>query len=206
MSYDCFIFDMDGTLWDAVDSYAAIWNRTIEELGCRAPAVTRRALVPLMGVTIDGIYDTLVGGHADPDVFLRRLKENEIRMMPGLGGVLYPGVRETLTALARRGASLMMVSNCGAEGLPNFLRFTGLEPLISDWRAFGANGLPKEENIRALTERYKPERPVYVGDTPGDCRSAHLAGIPFAWAAYGFGQNPGTQEHTLQKIGDLLTL
>ena len=28
--YDSLLFDMDGTLWDAVDSYCAIWNAAID--------------------------------------------------------------------------------------------------------------------------------------------------------------------------------
>ncbi len=30
-NYDSVIFDMDGTLWDAVDSYCRVWNATIAE-------------------------------------------------------------------------------------------------------------------------------------------------------------------------------
>jgi len=30
---DSLIFDMDGTLWDAVDTYAASWNLVFNELG-----------------------------------------------------------------------------------------------------------------------------------------------------------------------------
>lgn len=43
--FDAYIFDMDGTLWDAVDSYAAIWNTTIVQLGVQVPPVTRHKLV-----------------------------------------------------------------------------------------------------------------------------------------------------------------
>ena len=43
--FDAYIFDMDGTLWDAVDSYAAIWNTTIVQLGVQVPPVTRQKLV-----------------------------------------------------------------------------------------------------------------------------------------------------------------
>ena len=30
---DALIFDMDGTLWDAVDTYAEIWNMAFEREG-----------------------------------------------------------------------------------------------------------------------------------------------------------------------------
>ena len=31
--FDSLIFDMDGTLWDAVDSYVAVWDATFAEFG-----------------------------------------------------------------------------------------------------------------------------------------------------------------------------
>ena len=39
-------------------------------------------------------------------------------------------------------------------------------------------------------ERNRITSAAYVGDTQGDLEAARLAGIPFVWAAYGFG-NPG---------------
>ena len=61
MNFDSVIFDMDGTLWDAVDSYCKVWNKTIAELGLNAAEVTRPRLAALMGVPIEGIYAELIG-------------------------------------------------------------------------------------------------------------------------------------------------
>ncbi len=41
---DSIIFDMDGTLWDAVDSYAIIWNTTLDEAGIAHKAILDDAL------------------------------------------------------------------------------------------------------------------------------------------------------------------
>lgn len=30
---DSILFDMDGTLWDAIDTYADIWNEAFREIG-----------------------------------------------------------------------------------------------------------------------------------------------------------------------------
>ncbi len=203
LPYSAYIFDMDGTLWDAVDSYAAVWNRTIDSLGVNAPQVTREKLAPLMGMPLPEIFDRLIGKISDTDAFMVELKRNEALMMPVLGGKVYPGVRQTLENLRKRGARLFMVSNCGAEGIPNFLRFTGLSDLIEDWRSIGLNGLEKADNIRQIIEAHHPGKALYVGDTPGDCTSAHAAGIDFAWAAYGFGADPEAQQFTLRSISDL---
>ncbi|MCI1779255.1 MAG: hypothetical protein LKI53_04775 [Bacteroidales bacterium] len=50
---------------------------------------------------------------------------------------------------------------------------------------------PKNENIRYLIEKYSLKHPVYVGDTDSDMEQARIAGIPFIFAAYGFGKVEG---------------
>lgn len=185
---DGLIFDMDGTLWDAIGSYCAVWNATAEALGC-ARRVAYADLLPLMGKPLDEIYAVLIGNaYADPQKFMNLLAENEREMMPRLGGVLYPGVRDTLAELHRRGLPLMMVSNCSPSGLDNFLGFTGLRPYICDSLTFGGTGCDKDVNIATLVRRYNLKRPVYVGDIQRDADSTHAAGIEFVWASYGFGR------------------
>lgn len=185
---DSVIFDMDGTLWDAVDSYVKVWDATLRDLGSTA-SVTRRQLVECMGLTLDVILDRLFPApEFDRQLFLRRLKVNELDMMPRLGGRVYDGVDYAVSALAARGLRLFMVSNCGADGLPNFLRFTGLGPYFTDILSNGDTGLGKADNIRIIAGRHSLVRPVYVGDTRGDLIASHAAGIEMVHVTYGFGR------------------
>lgn len=204
--FDSYIFDMDGTLWDAVDSYCAVWNRTIDELRPGTPHIKRPELEKLMGKPLSVIYDTIVGTACDPEEFSPVLRRNEQEMMPQIGGKLYPGVKETLAGLKARGARLFMVSNCGPKGLPNFLTFTKLEELMTDTLSYGTTGHDKDVNIRALVERYNLKRPVYVGDIQGDCDATHAAGVPFIWATYGFGHNVQGADYTIHDFPQLLDL
>lgn len=203
---DSYIFDMDGTLWDAVDSYCRVWNTTIEQTGINAPEVSRKTLADLMGKPLDIIYMTLVGDALRKDRFMTVLLNNERIMMPSLGGILYPDVKQTLAELHRRGAALFMVSNCEASGLPNFLRFSGMTDLFTDTLSFGQTDCEKDVNIATLVKRYNLQTPVYIGDTEGDCRSTHAAGLPFVWAAYGFGKNVPDADYTILSISDLLNI
>lgn len=186
-SVDSIIFDMDGTLWDAVDSYCLIWDTTFAEMGYKADPVTRQQLLGLMGSYLQDIIKALAPDITDLPAFLKRLEHNEHTMMTRLGGRLYPGVKETIAGLSRD-YRLFMVSNCGEFGLDNFLVYTGLKPYFTDTRTHGGTRRPKSENIRDLIDRYNLIRPVYVGDTQGDADQAHSAGIPIIYAAYGFGQ------------------
>lgn len=203
--FDSLLFDMDGTLWDAVDSYAKVWNVTIDDLHVQCPAVTRQKLEELMGTPLAGIYAQLIGNEDIKEEFLAALAENERRLMPVLGGVLYEGVRQTIAELSRT-TKLFMVSNCDASGVPNFLSYTGLGEYFTDFTTYGGTLCEKDVNIKALVERYKLQSPLYVGDTAGDAASSHRAGVPFAWAAYGFGKNVEDHEYILHSINGLIDI
>ena len=183
---DSLIFDMDGTLWDAVDSYVKIWNTSLAEFGINNRNVTRDELLSLMGSYLDDILATLVPDAAQRPLLLQRVMDNETSMMPLLGGKLYPAVKKLIPALAAQ-YKLFMVSNCGATGLENFVDYNGLRPYFTDLLSHGSTGCSKADNIRTLINRYNLERPAYIGDTRSDALSSRDAGVPFIWAKYGFG-------------------
>lgn len=205
-SFDSYIFDMDGTLWDAADSYCAVWNKTIADMAVHVQPVTRQRLDSLMGLPLDRIYDVLIGDKDIENRFMALLSDNEDAMMPVLGGKLYPGAEHTLRTLQSRGARLFMVSNCQKNGLPTFVEYCHLGNIFDDLLSLGGTGRPKEVNIRYLIERYNLQRPIYVGDTQGDCDSAAAAGIPSTWAAYGFGRDVTGYSYRIDHISDLLYL
>lgn len=205
MTYDAFIFDMDGTLWDAVDGYCEVWNATIDAFGIACRRIDRDLLFTQMGQPLDVIMDALIPGDYDRGAFMARMRELEAEIVPRRGGVLYPRVREVIEELRRRGAHISLVSNCGASGLRNFFAFTGLGDLFDDSGAHGVNGLSKAENIALMVERHGLKHPVYVGDTQLDIDSAHSAGVPAVWCAYGFGTAVGA-EHRIESFDQLLSL
>lgn len=211
MTYDSIIFDMDGTLWDAVDSYAEIWNSTLREECISRKPVTRADLISLMGHPLPEIARILLPGLSDEEIdrFMATLCRKDLELMPVLGGKLYPGVKDTLERLYKEGVRLFLLSNCGPEDLPMFMRFTGLEQYFTDHLSYGSTGCGKDVNIRKLISRYALRRPLYVGDTTGDLRSTRLAGdTDFAWASWGFGIDfPAAEaDHVLRSISDLINL
>ena len=179
---------MDGTLWDAVDSYCTIWNNCFKAIGS-VHRVARPLLVNCMGLPLSEILVRITDGDKaiDADSFLADVSLEEQRLMPKLGGVPYPGVVEGLQRLARR-YRIFLLSNCGVGGLDNLMNFLGIKTFITEAVTYGETQRNKAENLRMLVEKYKLEQLVYVGDTDGDCRQTHAAGLPFVFAAYGFGQ------------------
>lgn len=182
---DAIIFDMDGTMWDAVDTYATIWNKAFEIEGYDR-RITRNDLLALIGTPIDDIMRHFVPEEC-VEHLLKTIGTLVRSELPVLGGKLYDGVQEGVARLAQH-YRLFMLSNCDDLELPIFVRFAGIEDYITDTIAYGNTGLRKAENMRLLVEKYNLRHPVYVGDTDGDCSEAHRAGIPFAWMSYGFGK------------------
>ena len=181
---DALIFDMDGTLWDAVDTYAEIWNMAFEHEGIEQ-RITRNDLLALIGTPIDDIIRHFVPAD-QVEHLLQVIAGLVVTELPRLGGRLYEGVQEGIATLAQH-YQLFMLSNCDELELPIFVRYAGIEPYITDTLAYGNTHLRKADNMRLLAEKYHLQHPVYVGDTDSDCSEAHRAGVPFVWMSYGFG-------------------
>lgn len=204
--FDSIIFDMDGTLWDAVDSYAEIWNTTSDFFGI-SRRVTRAELLQGMGMPVNKIVDHIFGDSLTRrNDYLRLLLENEEKMTRILGGKLYDGVSRGIELLSEK-YKLLMASNCGSMGLRNFLEFTKLQPFFTDTITNGETGLDKAENIKIIISRNNLKKPVYVGDTQHDCDSAHKAGIPMIFATYGFGNcsDPDASVNSFNQLVSMLT-
>lgn len=187
---DALIFDMDGTLWDAVDTYAEIWNMAFEREGIEQ-RITRNDLLALIGTPIDDIIRHFVPDN-QVEHLLQVIAGLVVTELPRLGGRLYEGVQEGIATLAQH-YQLFMLSNCDELELPIFVRYAGIEPYITDTLAYGNTHLRKADNMRLLAEKYHLQHPVYVGDTDSDCSEAHRAGVPFVWMSYGFGTTDRAQ-------------
>ncbi|HCI83450.1 MAG TPA: HAD family hydrolase, partial [Lachnospiraceae bacterium] len=83
---------------------------------------------------------------------------------------------------------------CQKGYIEDFLHTSGTGSLIEDHVCFGDTGKPKDFSIRLCMERNELQRALYVGDTAGDLDAARKAGIPFIYAAYGFGQVDAEKE------------
>lgn len=182
------IFDLDGTLWDASGSFSMIWNRVLARYEAVDFTMTHEIGKSLMGTTMEEI-----GARLFPDLALETRNEilvevskDEVAYLREHGAVLYEGVEETVAALSRE-YNLYIVSNCQDGYIAAFLYAHKLRPYFTDMEMSGRTGREKTENIRILMERNRIGDAVYVGDTEIDEKAARNVGLPFIFAAYGFG-------------------
>ena len=195
MEKEMILFDLDGTLWDSSQQVAESWNQVFREFGqmlapgAVLPELSADDIRRIMGKTMDEIALTIMPD-MDPEhraVLFKKCETFEVTYIEAHGGVLYPGVRETLEMLQASGHALAVVSNCQEGYVRAFIKSMNMEPYFCDYEEWGRTGRSKGENIRLVMERNGCTKGIYVGDTQKDQDAADEAGIPFIWASYGFG-------------------
>ncbi|HTD99150.1 MAG TPA: HAD family hydrolase [Mucilaginibacter sp.] len=192
---DSIIFDMDGTLWDAVDTYAASWNAVFKELNMDK-TMSRDVLAKMVGWEGKKVLEAIMPDYDEEARQNVYAKVNDVRkdLLPQNGGILYDGVKDGLRQLAGK-YQLFIVSNCAKGIIRLFIDWAGIDEHIIDEIAYGTNYMPKHYNIQQLIDRHNLKNPVYVGDTEGDGEQSRLAGIPFVFVSYGFGE---TDDHDVK--------
>ncbi len=198
------LFDLDGTLWDYSEGVLKSWNQVLEmHPECGRGPITQEELNGCFGLPMTEIAAKL---------FPRQTGEGQQKMMDECckvenayllrnGGILFPQLEETLEILHRE-YQLYVVSNCQQGYIESFIAAHKLEQYFDDIQCWGDNLLPKGENNKLIMQRNNITRAVYVGDTAGDEQSARVAGIPFVYCAYGFGEAVAP-DYTIQSFAQL---
>ena len=186
---DALIFDVDGTLWDSVDTCVEAWNQVLDTHSKETKRVDRPTLQGLFGKPMDVIFQNIFPGM--PAEEIDRLSnyciEAENTLLDEKPGISYPGVKGVLKNLSKH-ARLFIVSNCQSGYIEHCMSALDIEGYIEDFACFGDNPVSKGQNILAIMEKYDLHHPVYVGDTAGDAMACEEAEIPMIFASYGFGK------------------
>ncbi len=184
---DALIFDMDGTLWDAVETYTLAWNIYFKKIKFNKQLI-KKDLDNLMGLEEHKFLEIVLRdfpveerGHRYEEVV-----QIQYDLIDHQGGNIYDGVLKFLPMLNEK-FKLFIVSNCPKYTIHHFMNFAKVNPYILDSISHGQNFKAKYENINTLIKKYDLKRPVYIGDTHSDMLQSRKAGIPFICMSYGFG-------------------
>ena len=207
MRFESLIFDIDGTLWDSRVLVAEGYNIQLESEGLSHLAVNAEMFLPLFGKIMTEIADIIFPSIPAPERYalMERCMDTENKYLKANPcRIGYPAVRETMEALAKT-HRLFIVSN-SQKGYPELcIEKLGLAPFLQGHLCFGDTGTSKGKTIRTLMEKYGVADCAYIGDTQGDYEATLEAGVPFIWAAYGFG-TPEGYNHKIDRFADLLNL
>ncbi|ALS76450.1 HAD family hydrolase [Planococcus rifietoensis] len=202
---DSIIFDLDGTLWDSLDTVLEAWNEALEESGAEK-TLTKEDVRGVMGLQAHEIREKLFPHLSDEQhrKFEELSSELESAYVRKRGGQLFDDVEHVLEQLSQK-YNLYIVSNCQDGYIESFYAYHKLDEHFVDFENPGRTGLSKGENIQLVMERNNVERAVYVGDTKGDHKAAKEAGLPFVYAAYGFG-DVDEFDYVIDEFKELLNL
>jgi len=206
MNIDSIIFDLDGTLWDAVDITLKAWQNILSRRTDIKSIITKEELQGLMGLQLKEFAGKLFP-YLSPELQIKVAEDcsmGECDWIKREGGILYPKLEETLKSLSEN-IPLFIVSNCNYGYIDAFLEYHGLESYFTDFEYARKEGAPKGENIKAIMVKHNLKHPVYVGDTKGDFDAAKLANIPFVFASYGFGKVEG-YDYLIEQISDMVRI
>jgi phosphoglycolate phosphatase len=193
MAPAAFLFDLDGTVWDSWPWYAKIFHSAT---GVKCEAVLSALRLGRSIVTLSRLLRI-------PRSRLIRLSAGAIQDL-----ALYRGVVETLNRLADRQVLTGVVTNLPEWLAEPWLEAKDLNSLLSVREYAAAKPKPAKLVRASHRVRRRPDDKVfYVGDSDDDARAAQRGGVPFVWAAYGYGCI--YQKNTalaIAEFSDILTL
>jgi phosphoglycolate phosphatase len=212
---EAFIFDLDGTLVDALPDIRANANRALKSLGYdfelsleeTKPHVGGGAQKLAASVLGKGMDDpaTMALYHAFADIYEQH---------PADFGKPFPGVMETLNMFRQRGIPMACVTAKPAKARVQVLDILGLTPYLVHALS-PEDGFAKKPAPDMLTEccrvmNVKPENTVMVGDTRFDIEAGFNAGChTVCYCEHGYQPLPDEFEGRVMRLKaftDLLAL
>lgn len=187
--FDTFVFDLDGTLLDTLPDLVVLTNEALAQEGF--PPRTREEIHSYVGNGVRALmYQAVPEGTSDDAA--ERAMERWKGLFPTYPNDLthpYPGVRELITALRGRGCRLGVLSNKFDEGVRQIMGQC-LPGLFEVMHGEG-EGIPRKPDPTGLLRTIRelgssPERTAYVGDSPGDVRTARNAGTYAVGVTWGY--------------------
>jgi len=176
---EVFIFDIEGTLVDAMMPTLRCWRETLEAFG---HDVSLAEIHRYAGMDADEMLARLLPGatkNERHDMIERQgahFREEYLPHIPAL-----PGTRSLLQELKQRGHKVAIATDCEKDELGHYLELAKVDDLVD---AIGCGddirrGEPAPSVLEVALRRLRAGRrlSVLVGDTPFDAQAARKAGV-----------------------------
>jgi len=191
MTYNTYIFDLDGTLLDTLGDLAAAVNHALRTNGMPEHSLDDVRFFVGNGVRL--LMERAVPGGADNPKFEETFATfREYYMQHSLDTTRpYDGIPETLAALKKRGCRLAVVSNKFMTATQELIRHFFPETIEVAIGEHEAEGIRKKPAPDTVNEAFRQlgvgkENAVYVGDSDVDIMTARNSALPCVSVLWGF--------------------
>lgn len=188
------VFDLDGTLIDSARDVQGIANAILSELESRPLSLSEARR--FMGEGVPIFVDRMIASRELDEELRPRMVERFLALYEAAVELTrpYPGVAETLHALARDGHHLGLCTNKPEAPARAVLRHLGLEEPFEI--IVGGDTLdcrkPNPAPLRAAFDRMATTSTrIYVGDSETDAECALRADVPFVLFTEGYRKGKG---------------
>lgn len=182
------VFDLDGTLIDSAPDIHTAVTAMLSDVGAEplSLATVRSFIGNGVSVLTRRVADAR--GLSQPHADLLACFVQHYDAHPARLTVLYPWVRECLTALAGSGHALGLCTNKPIATTRAILATFGLEQVFGV--VLGGDSLPTHKPdpapLHAAIAALGGGRSIFVGDSEVDAETATRAGVPFALFTEGY--------------------
>ena len=187
MRFPYVIFDLNGTLVDTFADLTVALNETIAAVG--RPSLDEAQVRAWAGEGLRGMLRAalLVAGPTPTDLEISDLLTDfraRYEATLGQNARVYPGVVETLTALAQAGVRMAILTNKPQEPSVHLVALTGLAPFF-DYLLTCEGDVPRKPDPTGLVELLhslggSPGQALMVGSSRIDRETAQNAGVAAA--------------------------
>ncbi len=205
------IFDMDGTIVPSLPAVYESIKRAFIKLGWPInfnPDEINQFFGVTTASTKGGLYEFIT----PPDSHLtipevREKVRQEYEAVFRDMGETYPGVKETLATLRKRGYKLAQYTNASTIYLNIIMSSLGMSEYFDYVECIQDNNLTKPELVRKIRDKFGGLTTAIVGDRTHDIEAAKETGALSIGALYGYGgDEPYQADITINKFEDLLTI
>lgn len=184
--YALIVFDWDGTLIDSAATIVECMQSAARDLGLPVPERERASHVIGLGLK-DALHHAVPSLKPDRYLeFAERYRDHFIAREDAMQ--LFPGVRELLERLSRRGYRLAIATGKTRRGLDRAVLASGLADHFSASRcADETRSKPNPAMLIELMRELATGAPhsLMIGDTTHDLEMAHNAGVDALAVTYG---------------------
>lgn len=180
------IFDLDGTLWETLDTTLEASNEIARE-NPEVKEITMEIVIKGMGLSSkENAFNYMPYLEEEKGIYyLKLISERNFELIKEKGAHIYDGVYDVIKSLSKK-YKLGIVTNNYDEYAKVFLEKSNLGEYFTDYMGAASYSITKGEAIKRMVSKYHENSNYYIGDIKKDMEAACEAGIDFIHSKYGF--------------------